>query len=85
MSDLVTSLLTEHPLVVGALVFPFILYVFSSLLAPTFDYKNKHVMITGGSSGIGLEVNTEGLYTIIITSSHQVAVFSIQLIQIYFM
>jgi len=57
MSQLVTSLLTYHPLLLGALAVPVCLFVISSLLAPSFDYKDKHVMITGGSSGIGLEVN----------------------------
>lgn len=56
MSDFVTNLLTQHPLVVGALAVPVGLFVLSSLLAPSFNYKDKHVMITGGSSGIGLEV-----------------------------
>jgi 3-dehydrosphinganine reductase len=31
------------------------------LLARKFDYKNKHVLVTGGSSGIGLEVAREYL------------------------
>ena len=32
-----------------------ILYGLSRVLAPSFNYKGAHVLITGGSSGIGLE------------------------------
>jgi NADPH:quinone reductase-like Zn-dependent oxidoreductase len=32
-----------------------IIPVISYFLTPSFDYNNKHVIVTGGSSGIGLE------------------------------
>ena len=57
MFDTLITLLKQYPFIVGAITTPLCLYVISSLLAPTFDYKGKHVMVTGGSSGIGLEVN----------------------------
>ena len=57
MSEVLTNLVMEHPLVIGALALPVCMFLMSSLLAPSFDYKGKHVMITGGSSGIGLEVS----------------------------
>ena len=46
----------------GAIAVPAILLVLlSNLFAKKFDYKNKHVLITGGSSGIGLEAAREYL------------------------
>lgn len=56
MNAFVVEVATKHPLLLGSLAVPVILFILSSLLAPTFNYKGKHVMITGGSSGIGLEV-----------------------------
>lgn len=38
-----------------------LLLTISTFLTPTFNYKGKHVLITGGSSGIGLEVAREYL------------------------
>lgn len=61
MSDLVKDFLASHPHVVGAFAVPLIMYVVSVILAPSFDYENKHVMVTGGSSGIGLEAAKEYL------------------------
>ena len=41
---------------------PVVGLIFSTLfLTPKFNYKGKHVMITGGSSGIGLEAAREYL------------------------
>ena len=40
--------------IVGFLLLMFILNL---LFSPSFDYKDKHVVITGGSSGIGLAVS----------------------------
>jgi 3-dehydrosphinganine reductase len=45
----------------AAVVFFLALVVISTLRTPTFDYNNKHVLVTGGSSGIGLEVAREYL------------------------
>jgi hypothetical protein len=47
----------NHPIVVGIIGLILGLYVVSVALAPSFNYEGKHVMITGGSSGIGLEVS----------------------------
>ena len=41
------------------LVIPIILFTASSLLTSFYDLQEKHVLITGGSSGIGLEVAKE--------------------------
>ena len=47
---------------VGILAAPiFIIYVASTFLTPSFNYKGKHVLVTGGSSGIGLEAAREYL------------------------
>lgn len=51
-----SNLLTQHPFVCSAIAVPLCLYAILSFLAPSFNYKGKHVMITGGSSGIGFEV-----------------------------
>jgi 3-dehydrosphinganine reductase len=44
--------------VAGAIV---LIPVLSTLFQRTFNYKGKHVLVTGGSSGIGLEVAREYL------------------------
>ena len=38
-----------------------VIFLLNALLSPSFSYKGKHVLITGGSSGIGLEVAREYL------------------------
>jgi NADPH:quinone reductase-like Zn-dependent oxidoreductase len=35
---------------------PAVLYIFSYLTSPLFVYRGAHVLVTGGSSGIGLEL-----------------------------
>lgn len=43
----------------GILLLLFIIYLISVLISPTVNYVGKHVLITGGSQGIGLEVALE--------------------------
>lgn len=40
----------------GVLAFWFTIYCYASLTSPSYTYKGKHVLVTGGSSGIGLEL-----------------------------
>lgn len=46
---------------IGVLGLVVSLFVLNALFTPTFNYKGKHVLVTGGSSGIGLEVAREYL------------------------
>lgn len=46
---------------IGVLAVLVVLLVLNAVFTPSFQYKGKHVMITGGSSGIGLEVSREYL------------------------
>ena len=52
------SLSFMHPILISvAVVFGVLLLIFvlSRVLAPRFSYEGCHVLVTGGSSGIGLE------------------------------
>lgn len=41
-----------------------ILYIARPLYSANFDYQGKHIVVTGGSSGIGLDGNNTTLYDI---------------------
>ena len=42
-----------------AIAVPLLIYIYSVATAPGVDYRGKHVLITGGSQGIGFEAAKE--------------------------